>query len=98
LAVTKMRRGVVQVEHSEQVEGNAACELQLGRGSWDGESKAIKYAWPDSRGRWVRGGEFPADVLGQMIVFALREGYLDPLAIVDAVGVLAERGPSQGEM
>ncbi len=83
----------MEVEHRERVEGNHDRELQLGASSWDADTRAIKFAWPTKAGRWARGGEFPADALGQMVVLALREGYLDPAAVVDAVRLLAEQGP-----
>jgi hypothetical protein len=83
----------LQVEHREPVEGNSECELQLGLSSWSSDDRSIKFAWRDKNGRVARGGEVPVDALGQMVVFALREGYLDPDAVVDAVRCLAEMTP-----
>jgi hypothetical protein len=65
----------MEVEFREPV-GGTSDELLLGSSSWDNNDRAIKYGWPDKRGRIARGGEVPVGTLPQMVTFAVRNGYL----------------------
>jgi hypothetical protein len=69
----------------EPVPGTPQDKLRIGTSSWDGESLALKYCWPDSRGRVARGGELPLNVTPQAIKLMIRSGYMDAATVLHAV-------------
>lgn len=66
-------------EYSETCKADENCEIRIGVASWDEgsrQSKSIKFTWFDKNGKAARGGEFPVEVLPQMLDLAIRKGYL----------------------
>lgn len=75
----------MQVQHSQTSVARPTCEIRGGGSSWDGDDPAIKFTWFNTNGQAARGGEFPAEVLPEIVAFAISHGYVTPKDILAAV-------------
>jgi hypothetical protein len=86
----------MDVRHSEKALNDPACELRIGGSSWDESQTSMKYTWFTSNNAPARGGEFPIEVLPQMVTMAIKHGYLQLQDIFRAVRLAIK--PSRTQM
>ena len=77
-------------EHEEAVKGSDKDVLLLGDSSWKPVERSLKYAWPDKNGKRARGGEIPLSAVPQAVLFAARQGYLEPKQMATIIKGLAD--------
>jgi hypothetical protein len=84
-----IRKLIMQTLYTEPYRKDPACEIRLGKASWDDTDTSVKYTYFIANGAAARPGEVPADALPQMTLVAAKSGHFAPAELADLIEQLA---------